>query len=107
MAYVKLLSLDQCRERAGKFVQYDGRELAVFRLSDPDRVIVTDNACPHASGNLSGGEVEGNIVSCPWHHWAFDLDRGVCTHSDKARILRYSAEIRDGILWVDFEKALR
>ncbi len=106
MAYIELISLDQCNKGTGTFVEHEGRELAVFLLADPDRVVVTDNACPHASGNLSGGEIEGNVVSCPWHQWKFDLDRGVCTHSDKARIDRFSTEIRDGVVWVDLKRKL-
>ena len=107
MAYIELISLDQCNDTTGTFIERDGHELAIFQLSDPDRVIVTDNACPHASGNLSGGEVEGNVVSCPWHQWEFDLDRGVCTHSDKARIIRYAVEIREGTVWVDLARKIR
>ena len=75
--------------------------MAVFRLADPERIVVVDNACPHAGGNLAGGAVEGRIVTCPWHHWEFDLDRGVCIHSARARLRRYRAEVRDGIIWAE------
>ncbi len=101
MAWVKLISLDRCAVGKGTFVEHDGLELAVFRFNDPERVMVIDNSCPHASGNLSGGEVKGEIVSCPWHFWEFDLKTGVCTHSDQARVKKYVAEIRDGQVWVD------
>ena len=64
-------------------------------------MIVIDNACPHASGNLSGGDVAGTVVTCPWHHWSFDLNTGVCTDSARVRVRRYQAEIRDGRVFVD------
>ena len=101
MAYVELIPLSRCRRNGGTFVAYGGLELAVFRLTDPERVVVTDNGCPHAGGNLSGGEVSGNTVTCRWHQWEFDLDRGVCTHSQMVRIRRFPTEIRDGIVWAD------
>lgn len=105
MAFVRLIAIEDCRVGQGTFVEFDGEELAVFLLQDPDRVFVTDNACPHASGNLSGGPVEGNqadeIVTCPWHHWEFNLHTGVCTHSDRARVQRFDAEIREGAVWFD------
>jgi len=101
MALVEVIAVEQCGRGRGTFVEHDGRELAVFRLASPDRVVVIDNACPHASGNLSGGEVEGNLVRCPRHHWEFDLDRGVCTNSEHARLRRYPAEVRNGVVWVD------
>ena len=101
MAWQQLIAIDRCQEGAGTFVAHNGLELAVFVLVDPPRVIVTDNACPHASGNLSGGTIEGETVACPWHHWTFDLNTGVCTHSDLARVRRYPAETRDGHVWFD------
>ena len=105
MPFVELIPLIQCREGRGTFVKCGGRELAVFRLGHPERVIVIDNACPHAGGNLSYGEVSGNVVTCRWHHWQFDLDTGLSTHSKRARVRRYPVEIRDGVVWADLEAA--
>lgn len=108
MAFIRLISIADCRIDQGTFVEFEGEEFAVFLLQSPDRVFVTENACPHASGNLSGGTIEGEraeeIVTCPWHHWAFDLHSGVCTHSDLARVRRFDAEIRDGAVWLDWSK---
>lgn len=101
MPFVEVIELDRCRAGAGTFVAIGGHELAVFRLSQPDRVVVIDNACPHSSGNLSAGSVEVNVVTCPSHKWRFDLDRGVCTHSALARVRKYEVEIRQGVVWVD------
>lgn len=101
MAWVKLIGLDLCTAGGGTFVGCGDLELAVFRLSPGDEIIVLENACPHASGNLSGGEVDGNEVSCPWHHWRFDLRTGVCTHSPLAKVVRFRAEVREGFVWAD------
>lgn len=79
------------------------RELAVFLLGEPDDVVVVDNACPHASGNLSSGTVDRETVTCPWHEWRFNLRTGLCTHSDRARVVRYRAEVRQGDVWVDLD----
>jgi len=101
MSWIELIPLARCRGSGGTFVAAGGRELAVFLLDDPERIVVIDNSCPHAGGNLSGGQVAGNVVQCPWHQWKFDLDRGVCTHSDLARLRRYRCEVRSGVVWVD------
>jgi len=101
MPYVHVISLSRCRRDGGVFLSVGGHELALFRLSDPDRVVAVDNACPHAGGNLSGGSVAETIVTCPWHKWQFDLDAGQCVHSPAARLRRYSVEIRDDEVWVD------
>jgi nitrite reductase/ring-hydroxylating ferredoxin subunit len=103
MAFVEVIPLARCRPNGGTFVALGDHELAVFRLGDPQRVVVIDNSCPHASGNLSGGVLTGSVVQCPSHQWAFDLDRGVCTHSELARVRQYPVELRDGVVWVDID----
>jgi len=94
--WVRLISAGGCAVGRGYFVEAAGHELAVFRLADPDRFVVVRNSCPHAGGNLSAGEVAGTCVTCPWHHWQFDLESGACVLSDAARLTRYAARVRDG-----------
>ncbi len=103
MAFIRLIELDRCAVGRGTFVECDGRELAVFRFADRPEVLVIDNACPHASGNLSGGEVRGRVVICPWHDWAFDLTSGTCVDAPGARVLRYAVELRDGVVFADLD----
>lgn len=107
MAFVELIQIDKCRRGGGTFIERDGRELGIFWLDAPERVIVIDNTCPHAGGNLSAGEISGSIVTCPWHHWQFDLNTGACTHSARVRVRRFQAEVRDGVIWVDLPAMIR
>lgn len=101
MPFVEIIELRRCRKDGGTFLEHQGRELALFRTSDATEIIVLDNTCPHAGGNLSGGVVSDGIVSCPWHDWKFDLKTGICVHSRHARVTRYAAEVRDEVVWVD------
>lgn len=98
--WTKLLDVADCAVGTRKFVATEGRELAVFHLADPDRFVVIDNACPHAGGNLSAGEIEnGAEIVCPWHYWAFDLDSGECTMNDAVKLNRYECRIEGGWLY--------
>jgi nitrite reductase/ring-hydroxylating ferredoxin subunit len=101
MPYVKLIHVDRCRPGRGTFIEYAGKELAVFLFETGGRIVVTDNACPHANGNLSAGELDGSVVTCPWHDWQFDLECGACVNAPGVPIQRYDCEMRDGDLWVD------
>ncbi len=105
MAFERLISVDRLNPEKGTFVVRGLHELAVFLLDRAERVMVLDNACPHASGNLSGGTVADGAVTCPWHDWSFDLATGICTHSDRARVTTYPAEIRESEVWVDLNAA--
>ncbi|MGB0716417.1 MAG: Rieske (2Fe-2S) protein [Phycisphaerae bacterium] len=95
-----VIALDQCHRGGGTFVEIDDRELAVFLDDDGELVVVSDNTCPHSSGNLSAGEVAGACIVCPLHQWEFDIKTGLCTDSPKARVKIYQAEVRDGSVWV-------
>jgi|CXWL01.1.fsa_nt_gi nitrite reductase/ring-hydroxylating ferredoxin subunit len=99
-AWIRLIRVASCRSDAGTFVERDGKELGVFVLG-PGQVFVIDNACPHAGGNLSAGDVAEGVVTCPWHQWQFDLSTGVCTDSAAARVQKYPARIRDE--WVEIQ----
>lgn len=35
-----------------------------------------DGVCPHAGGPLGQGQLEGHVVTCPWHGWQFDVTSG-------------------------------
>ncbi len=94
--FVRLIALEKCPLDLGVFVEAAGRELAVFRLSDPAGVFVIDNACPHASGNLSAGSVKRGVVTCPWHGWKFHLCDGRSAQGSVARVRSYPVEVRDG-----------
>ncbi len=98
-----IVELNRCPEGRGTFIGVDGKELAIFRVSGSPEVVVIDNACPHANGNLSSGEVVGRTVSCPWHQWVFNLDTGLCVDSPGARVARYPVEVRDGVIHVDLD----
>lgn len=61
-------------EGAGREFVVGSRIVAVFRTSDGWHAI--DGICSHAGGPLAQGKVTGNIVTCPWHGWQYQLQTG-------------------------------
>jgi len=51
-----------------------GRVVALYNV-DGD-FYALDGVCPHAGGPLGNGVMSGNIVTCPWHGWQFDVTTG-------------------------------
>lgn len=100
--WILICRTDELTPDRARYVEVAGRELAVFRLSNPDRIIVINNSCPHAGGNLSVGKLVGNEVTCPWHDWTFNLDSTQCTMSEKVCVKRHETRIEDGHLYVTF-----
>jgi nitrite reductase/ring-hydroxylating ferredoxin subunit len=48
--------------------------IAVFRVGD--RLCATQARCPHRGGPLDEGEVDGTVLTCPWHGARFDVCTG-------------------------------
>lgn len=57
-------------------VSPDGEMIALFNVDG--KIFALNNACPHEEGPLGEGELEGVIVTCPWHGWQFDVTSGAC-----------------------------
>ncbi len=55
-------------------VEVDGRKIAVFNVDG--RLYAIDGECTHRGGPLAEGDVEGHVVTCPWHGGQFDLETG-------------------------------
>lgn len=58
-------------------LQYFGRELVLFR-TESGQATLLDAHCPHLGAHLAfGGEVVGETIRCPFHHWRMDTS-GAC-----------------------------
>lgn len=51
-----------------------GRVIALYNVEG--RFYAIDGICPHAGGPLGEGRLSGNVVTCPWHGWQFDVSSG-------------------------------
>jgi nitrite reductase/ring-hydroxylating ferredoxin subunit len=57
-----------------KQVDVNGIEVAIANVGGT--CYAFGNICPHGSGPLAEGELEGTIVTCPWHQSRFDVTTG-------------------------------
>ena len=52
-----------------------------------------NNTCCHRDGPLGEGELEGNIVTCPWHGWRYNVTTGACMNNPSAKVEAYQVKI--------------
>ena len=74
MSFVEMASIGELKDGLMKMIVIDDHEYMLARVGDD--YYCTDNLCPHMGGNLSGGTLEGTVVTCPRHHSQFDLTDG-------------------------------
>lgn len=99
----------------------EGRALVVVRKGE--EFFAMRDGCPHAGASLTGGHVvgtplpcapgeqagytrEGEIITCPWHGWAFDLKNGQSlVRPERYRVKAYPVTVREGRVYVISSRA--
>lgn len=79
----------------------EGRIFGVFNVDG--KIHVMDGICPHAGGPLGKGSMRGNIVTCPWHGWQFNVETGQHCLNQRMCQKRYAAIVEDGHVVVEIE----
>ena len=72
--FTQMAKVDELKDGGMKSVSIDGREVLLAKVAG--KYYAADNRCPHMSGNLSQGKLEGTVVTCPRHNSQFDLTDG-------------------------------
>jgi len=76
----------------------EDRLIALYNVAGT--VYATDNSCPHSGGPLGKGTLRGEMITCPWHMWSFNVRTGLCDINDEERIETYLVKIIDGRIFV-------
>ncbi len=74
----------------------DGRDLFVYRLDDTLRVY--DTRCPHQATPIPELALSGNVLTCPRHHWKFDITTGECIEHGNRPLHQFEVKLENGML---------
>ena len=99
MPRLRVAAADELVTGEGRVVEVEGRELALFNVDGVYHCI--ENACPHRGGPLGEGDLEGRVVSCPWHAWRWDVTTGANTNNPAVRVAAYPVTVEDGAVFVE------
>lgn len=70
-----------------------GRKVAVVRTESGFHAV--DNACPHQGYGLTTGSLDGELLTCLWHNWKFDVTTGACVRGEEA-VACHQTKLVDG-----------
>jgi nitrite reductase (NADH) small subunit len=82
VAQVKVATRSEIAPGTAKTVEVNGKQVALFNVGG--QLYAIDNTCLHRGGPLGEGEIDGKIVTCPWHGWEYDVTTGA-TLDDPAK----------------------
>ncbi len=77
-----------------KIVQVDSLSIGVFHHDG--QWYAVRNSCIHRGGPVATGKLEGDILTCPWHGFQFNLRTAECIADPKAELDHYPVSIVDG-----------
>lgn len=99
-----------------RLVKIRNTEIGIFNVDG--HFYALPNICPHQYGPVSTGGVggmmtcsaatgwkhafirEGEILTCPWHGFEFDITTGRCLSTPGLRVRQYPVTVEDGQIWV-------
>ena len=96
--FVRVAGTADVAPGAGIVASVNGKEYAVFNLDGTFRVI--DNTCLHRGGPLGEGELDGEVVTCPWHGWQYDVTTGRNIMDESEGVARYDVKVEGGAVLV-------
>jgi len=85
----------------GRVVEAQGKELALFNVDGT--YYVMDNMCVHRGGPLGEGDLDGLVISCPWHAWRWDLTTGANVNNPAVKLSCYAVTEEGGSVFVEVQ----
>jgi 3-phenylpropionate/trans-cinnamate dioxygenase ferredoxin subunit len=95
-------------------VTHDSGPIGVVRSGE--RFVAMADRCPHLDAPLSAGTItpttvsdtphtiglgyENGVVTCPWHHWEFDLTEGRCLTDKRLKARIYQVVVQADWVYV-------
>jgi nitrite reductase/ring-hydroxylating ferredoxin subunit len=89
--FVRVASRGDIPNGEGRMFEVNGRQVAVFNCAGVFYAI--DNICEHQGGPLSEGELDGTVVTCPWHGWTYDVTCGKSPDDPDACVDRFEVKV--------------
>ncbi len=72
--FVRAIGSTELSPGNGTVVELSGARIAIFNVDGT--FYAMDDTCTHAGGPLSEGELDGTVVTCPWHGATFEVKTG-------------------------------
>lgn len=89
--FVRVASRRDIQPGQGCMFEVKGRQVAVFNVAGEFHAI--DNVCEHQGGPLAEGELDGCVVTCPWHGWTYDVSTGASPDDPDTRVRRFAVKL--------------
>ncbi len=98
---VKIGTTRDVPDGKGKELIVEGHKMALFKVDGAYHAIA--NLCLHRGGPLADGELNGHIVTCPWHGWKYDIRTGAFEIIPTLKVKSYKVELKGEDLYLEMD----
>lgn len=99
MEYVKLARVQDFKHTRIRSYRLLARPVGIIKQRDGS-FIATEVGCKHENADLTQGRMEGDVVTCPWHGWKYNLVTGECLRGSSACLRRHGLKIEGDDIYV-------
>jgi nitrite reductase (NADH) small subunit len=98
MAFVTVARVEDVPPGTCKHVRAGEEEIALANVDD--EIYATQGHCLHLQGPLGDGELEGAVLTCPWHGWQYDVRTGLKEFDHAIELRTYEVRVDNGEIQV-------
>jgi len=99
MAFLRAAKKDEVPAGSIREFQLEGKVVAVANVEG--KLFAINNVCLHRGGPLGQGELDRQIVTCPWHGWQYDVTTGKLVTNPAVGVETYPVEVRGEDIFID------
>jgi nitrite reductase/ring-hydroxylating ferredoxin subunit len=99
MALLRAAKKDEIPAGTIREFQLNGTTVAIANVEG--KLYAINNVCLHRGGPIGEGELNGKIVTCPWHGWTYDVTTGKTTINPAVGVNCYPIEIKGDDVFVE------
>jgi nitrite reductase/ring-hydroxylating ferredoxin subunit len=100
MTLYMLCRTDVVQENELKQISFKGYEILVINRNK--KFYCLEARCTHAGAPLAEGELENDVLQCPWHGSRFNIETGEVVRGPAKKQLRvYNSTVKDNNLFVE------
>lgn len=71
---IKVATIDQIQPGQMFYADVDGLPIALANVGGT--IYAFGDSCRHMGGSLASGALRDDVVTCPWHGWAYNVRTG-------------------------------
>ncbi|HEX9014140.1 MAG TPA: Rieske 2Fe-2S domain-containing protein, partial [Anaerolineaceae bacterium] len=82
-----------------KLIEAEGISIGIFHHKG--KWVALRNHCLHRGGPVATGILSGDVLTCPWHGYQYDVNTGNMLVDQALKLDTYPVDVRDGKVYIN------